>query len=615
MTPFAQPVATVSTTQPPVQAKRSTAHTPSAADARRGADNDHEIKTKKPDTRDPSVFDEMMASLLTLAAPAKPQAQPAEIAGSTSSDTSPVTAGFTMDPAMLVADASALSSAQMQPSAQGDSFSAELVAAMTPGLPATPVATQTLPASPITTTPPASTDNVPVITVPVPVIPVSDTSSVLKVAVDTSDTDPRMIACGFNPADMETLKEKFALHTSKPADPANVSLASNGKDSTTPPSAQVTPQSQIPANNAQLPSPAIKSGADTAAQNSSGIITVSFVKDAPVQISPNLSSVVAQPQTVNTASATNSEQQAILSAGVSADMVTDQLIEQGVSSLSGQDTAPSDTSSFDPVEFRIAQRFQNGPVAPHAARTEAANSVSFSGGNTSVSPNSQTVVNTPPANNGVAPNAHAAINTKAALPSSADQSLASASGIYPAGTDISALVSTPAGIPQNVASPISSPVSQNVAAGQSHPAVQATAAAIIKGAKTEGSQTLSLRLDPPDLGKLQIDMKYKKGDPLKVHVVLEKADTASMFQRDAHALETALKNAGLDTDGSSLSFSLAGDQRSFGQSMAQSGGGDGRNATVKLAATGDVSADADIIASDLDIYTDTSGITRYNLRV
>jgi hypothetical protein len=107
----------------------------------------------------------------------------------------------------------------------------------------------------------------------------------------------------------------------------------------------------------------------------------------------------------------------------------------------------------------------------------------------------------------------------------------------------------------------------------SNPITHQAAAAVEKmarNASTNQSQSVSFQLDPPELGRLQVDMKYKKGEPLKVHVVLEKADTLSMFQRDQAALEQALSQAGFKNAGSSLSFSLSQDQHQFHNFMSGS---------------------------------------------
>lgn len=121
--------------------------------------------------------------------------------------------------------------------------------------------------------------------------------------------------------------------------------------------------------------------------------------------------------------------------------------------------------------------------------------------------------------------------------------------------------------PNNTAS---SPILYNNNAASAHPATQMVAATLTKAAgKTDKEQTLSLELDPPELGRVQIHLSYEKGEPLKVRVLTEKQETLTLLQRDAHALKSALDDAGIKADGSSLSFDMAGSDQSFNQMLGQ----------------------------------------------
>jgi flagellar hook-length control protein FliK len=112
-------------------------------------------------------------------------------------------------------------------------------------------------------------------------------------------------------------------------------------------------------------------------------------------------------------------------------------------------------------------------------------------------------------------------------------------------------------------------VLQNITAAQSHPATQNVAAVITKATKVDGPQHIMLQLDPVDLGRMEIRMNYKKGDPLKVHLVVEKSDTLALFQRDQTMLNNALSQAGIKTDEGSLSFELSHDGSAFDQMMQE----------------------------------------------
>jgi flagellar hook-length control protein FliK len=149
-----------------------------------------------------------------------------------------------------------------------------------------------------------------------------------------------------------------------------------------------------------------------------------------------------------------------------------------------------------------------------------------------------------------------------------------------------------------------------------HPATQVLGHLILKGARSGEAQTLAVQLDPPELGKVRVQMKYEEGEPLKVHVVVEKADTLAMLQRDSHALQHALNEAGIRTGDSSLSFDLAQGQNEFQQALNQNGSG-GNSGTSALGGDAvSASAEEDILETRMSVFTDPrTGLTHYNFLV
>lgn len=101
-------------------------------------------------------------------------------------------------------------------------------------------------------------------------------------------------------------------------------------------------------------------------------------------------------------------------------------------------------------------------------------------------------------------------------------------------------------------------------AGHSHPASQMVAATLHKSAAQGESKAITIRLDPPELGRVEIKMSFEQNSKIKAVLTMEKPETQMMMQRDAQMLEKALQDAGFDTDGS-LSFELAQDGHDFGQ--------------------------------------------------
>lgn len=116
------------------------------------------------------------------------------------------------------------------------------------------------------------------------------------------------------------------------------------------------------------------------------------------------------------------------------------------------------------------------------------------------------------------------------------------------------------------------PVLNASSAASAHPSVQAVATMIERAASgsDKAKKELSVELDPPELGRLQIQLSIEKDGPMKVHLIAEKQDTYNLLQRDSHVLKSALDSAGIQMDGSSLTFDFANGDQSFNQMMSGS---------------------------------------------
>jgi hypothetical protein len=101
----------------------------------------------------------------------------------------------------------------------------------------------------------------------------------------------------------------------------------------------------------------------------------------------------------------------------------------------------------------------------------------------------------------------------------------------------------------------------NVQAGQPHPAAQAVAAALVQAADDGETKSFTLKLDPPDLGHIEVQMDFAKDKTLKAtHIVTDKQDTLLLLQRDSHVLQKALQDSGVDSSGGgNISFALSKD--------------------------------------------------------
>jgi flagellar hook-length control protein FliK len=71
-----------------------------------------------------------------------------------------------------------------------------------------------------------------------------------------------------------------------------------------------------------------------------------------------------------------------------------------------------------------------------------------------------------------------------------------------------------------------------------------------------GERRFEIRLDPPDLGRIEVQLNVDSSGRATSHLVVDRADTLDLLRRDAPALERALQSAGLTTGDGALQFSL-----------------------------------------------------------
>jgi hypothetical protein len=88
------------------------------------------------------------------------------------------------------------------------------------------------------------------------------------------------------------------------------------------------------------------------------------------------------------------------------------------------------------------------------------------------------------------------------------------------------------------------------------PATQ-LASALVGFTTTGTSNTVTVQLQPAELGKVQISVTTDVGGPSTVQIVAERPETLALLQRDQAQLSQALDQAGIGTASRTLSFSLA----------------------------------------------------------
>lgn len=120
----------------------------------------------------------------------------------------------------------------------------------------------------------------------------------------------------------------------------------------------------------------------------------------------------------------------------------------------------------------------------------------------------------------------------------------------------SAETQTPAG----VSKPMITPIVQDAAL--------ATAGMELARMARRGESRFEMRLDPPELGRVDVRMRVGDDGQVRAHLIVEKPETLDMFLRDSRTLERALEQAGYKTDNGGLQFSLRNQGDGNGQTFA-----------------------------------------------
>lgn len=113
--------------------------------------------------------------------------------------------------------------------------------------------------------------------------------------------------------------------------------------------------------------------------------------------------------------------------------------------------------------------------------------------------------------------------------------------------------SSPPTLTVSVQAPAASP--GPASANAPHVPVSALAVHIAQQA-SNGAKRFDIRLDPPELGRIKVRLNVSREGQVMTHLVVERAETLDLLQRDARQLERALQDAGLDTSKDGMKFSL-----------------------------------------------------------
>jgi flagellar hook-length control protein FliK len=93
-----------------------------------------------------------------------------------------------------------------------------------------------------------------------------------------------------------------------------------------------------------------------------------------------------------------------------------------------------------------------------------------------------------------------------------------------------------------------------------------------------GNSRFEIRLDPAELGRIDVRIDVDRNGHMTSHLMVEKQETLTMLRQDAPQLQRALDDAGFNTGNSGLQFSLR-DQSSSNQND-NSGGNNARRLII-----------------------------------
>jgi flagellar hook-length control protein FliK len=84
----------------------------------------------------------------------------------------------------------------------------------------------------------------------------------------------------------------------------------------------------------------------------------------------------------------------------------------------------------------------------------------------------------------------------------------------------------------------------------------ATLAVEISARSQSGARQFDIRLDPPELGRVEVRLSIDAAGKASAHLTAEQPQTLDLLQKDASVLTRALRDAGLDVSQNNLNFSL-----------------------------------------------------------
>jgi flagellar hook-length control protein FliK len=179
----------------------------------------------------------------------------------------------------------------------------------------------------------------------------------------------------------------------------------------------------------------------------------------------------------------------------------------------------------------------------------------------------------------------------------------------PVATPSTANLATVAAAPAQTA--VSTPASATVHLAEQSPnaAPDVNSLAVEIAARSQsGARQFDIRLDPPELGRVDVRLSIDASGKTEAHMTADQPETLNLLQKDSGTLTQALRDAGLDVSQNGLNFSLRGQS---GQNSGNTGS-QNRGPRSNLAATRVI--DAAQTASSTSV-TGGAGDTRLDIHV
>jgi flagellar hook-length control protein FliK len=134
------------------------------------------------------------------------------------------------------------------------------------------------------------------------------------------------------------------------------------------------------------------------------------------------------------------------------------------------------------------------------------------------------------------------------------------------------IAAAPAPAHQPTAAPVAAPMPQHLDISHQNPAPNMAALGIAIAARSlSGSRQFDIRLDPPELGRVEVRLSIDDTGKASAHLSADRQQTLDLLQKDSSGLTRALRDAGLNVAQNGLNFSL----------RQQNGGNEGRGFSAR----------------------------------